>query len=231
MLNHYDQFEYLLACIQLVLFMLGMGATLSPRDFVAVALRPRSFLVGAFGQLVLAPVLAVVINRAMDLPPGIAVGLILVAAMPGGQMSKLFTYLARGNVALSIALTASGTLASLVTVPLLLELLAEDYLQSGDFEMPTALVVRDVTLYLLLPLVGGMAVGGRWPQRGSLMPWPTACCSWSCTTAARPWWRGCRWPGATAASTRRGALSPLAPLAGRGVGGEESSGWPVPDSC
>src|SRR5262249_7067654 len=123
MFTHYDDFEYTLACIQLVLFMLGMGATLSPRDFMAVALRPRSLVVGAVGMLVVAPLFAIVINRAMDLPPGIAVGLILVAAMPGGQMSKLFTYLARGNVALSITLTAAGTLASLVTVPLLLELL------------------------------------------------------------------------------------------------------------
>jgi len=164
MFDHYDEFEYLLARIQLVLFTLGMGATLSPRDFVQVALRPRFLLVGAAGQFVLAPLLAVLLNRTLDLPPGIAVGLILISAMPGGQMSKLFTYLARGNVALSITLTAGGTLASLVTVPLLLELLAQDYLRSSNFEMPAAVVVRDVMLYLLLPLLAGMGVGRLWPR-------------------------------------------------------------------
>src|SRR2546421_1449516 len=165
MFDHYDEFEYLLARIQLVLFMLGMGATLSPRDFVQVALRPRLLAVGAAGQFLVAPLFAVLLNRALDLPPGIAVGLILVSAMPGGQTSKLFTYLARGNVALSITLTAGGTLASLVTVPLLLEMLAGEFLRGSNFEMPAALVMRDVTLYLLLPLVAGMAVSRRYPER------------------------------------------------------------------
>jgi BASS family bile acid:Na+ symporter len=161
----YAEYEYLLAQIQLVLFMLGMGATLAPRDFVLVASRPRFLVAGATCQFVLTPLLAVVVNRCFDLGPGFAVGLILVSAMPGGQMSKLFTYLARGNVALSISLTACGTLASLVTVPLLLELLAEDYLRGSNFEMPVAAVIRDVTLYLVLPLAGGMALGRLWPER------------------------------------------------------------------
>jgi BASS family bile acid:Na+ symporter len=165
MFDRYDDYEYLLAQIQLVLFMLGMGATLAPRDFVAVALAPRSLVVGAVCQFVLTPLLAVLINRLMDVEAGIAVGLILVSAMPGGQMSKLFTYLARGNVALSITLTGLGTLASLVTVPLLLEVLAADYLRDNSFTMPVTLVVRDVALYLLLPLLSGMMLGHFWPGR------------------------------------------------------------------
>src|SRR5262249_43480061 len=129
MFDHYAEYEYFLAQIQLVLFMLGMGATLRPADFARIAFRPRSLLVGAACQFLLAPFLAVLLNRCWNLEPGLAVGLILIAAMPGGQMSKLFTYLAHGNVALSITLTALGTVGSLVTVPLLLELLAEDYLR------------------------------------------------------------------------------------------------------
>jgi BASS family bile acid:Na+ symporter len=159
MFENYEEYEYLLARIQLVLFMLGMGATLAPRDFVAVALRPRSLIVGFLGQFVVAPLLAVLVNRGFDLEPGIAVGLILISAMPGGQMSKLFTYLARGNVALSITLTGIGTLGSVVTVPLLLAVLAEDYLAQTAFEMPVALVVRDVSLFLVTPVLVGMFCG------------------------------------------------------------------------
>jgi BASS family bile acid:Na+ symporter len=88
--------------------------------------------------------------------------------MPGGQMSKLFTYLAHGNVALSITLTAAGTLGSLVTVPLLLELLAEEHLQQNNFEMPLGLVIGDVALYLLTPLLVGMTVGRLMPARRQL---------------------------------------------------------------
>jgi BASS family bile acid:Na+ symporter len=164
MFDRYEDYEYLLAQIQLVLFMLGMGATLAPRDFVGVALQPHFLVVGAVGQFVLAPLLAALLNRWMDLEPGIAVGLILISTLPGGQMSKLFTYLARGNVALSITLTVLGSALALVTVPLGLELLAEDYLRDSNVAMPVAWVVRDVALYLLLPLVVGMACGGRWPQ-------------------------------------------------------------------
>jgi bile acid:Na+ symporter, BASS family len=77
----------------------------------------------------------------------------------------LFTHLARGNVALSIALTALGSFASLFTVPILLELLAGDYLRDNRIAMPALRVVQDVALYLLLPLLVGMVVGRYWPGR------------------------------------------------------------------
>jgi BASS family bile acid:Na+ symporter len=165
MLAYDADHEYLLAQIQLVLFMLGMGATLAPSDFVGVALRPRFLVVGGACQFLLTPLLAVLLSDRFALGPGVAVGLILISAMPGGQMSKLFTYLARGNVALSVTLTACGTLASLVTVPLLLELLAEEQLRDSNFQMPVGRVVRDMTLFLLLPLVAGMTVGRLRPER------------------------------------------------------------------
>jgi BASS family bile acid:Na+ symporter len=166
--ENYADYEYALAQVQLVLFMLGMGATLRPADFAQVALRPRFLLVGAGCQFLLAPLLAVLLSRWWDLEPGIAVGMILIAAMPGGQMSKLFTYLARGNVALSITLSALGSFAALVTVPLLLDWLAEDYLRQHQVALPPGWeldVVRDVALYLLLPLLAGLAVGRCAPGR------------------------------------------------------------------
>src|SRR4051812_43532157 len=165
MFERYADFEYLLAQIQLVLFMLGMGATLQPRDFAEIVRRPGFLFLGAALQFLLAPALAVGLNACFGLDPGVAIGLIIVAAMPGGQMSKLFTYFARGNVALSVALTACGTLASLVTVPLLLDLLAGEYLRERDFAMPFGKVVRDMVLYLLLPLLGGLAFGRWQPAR------------------------------------------------------------------
>jgi BASS family bile acid:Na+ symporter len=162
--------EYLLAKIQLVLFMLGMGATLRPADFLAVARQPRWLIIGGIFQFIVTPGLAVLLGTLARVEEGIGVGLILISAMPGGQMSKLFTYLARGNVALSITLTAAGTLASVVTAPLLLGLLASDWLQRSDFEMPVGHMLADVACYLLLPLCCGMVfgrVGPRWRARFS----------------------------------------------------------------
>src|SRR5262245_34967798 len=115
---------------QLILFMTGMGATLRPADFTRIVREPRSLLAALACQYGLVPLLAVGLNHLL-VPrdqPGFAIGLILIAAMPGGAMSKFFTYLGRGNLALSATLTAGTTLASLVTVPLLLRLLAVGYI-------------------------------------------------------------------------------------------------------
>ncbi len=164
MFDLYPAYEARFAQVQLVCFMLAMGATLAPTDFVAVFRRPRSFVAGVLMQLLVLPWLAVAIDAVGRLDEGIAVGLVLVAAMPGGAMSKLFSYLGRGNAALSISLTAFTTLASLVTVPVLLQLLVARYIDP-DFAMPVGAVLADLGLFLLSPLAVGMAVGRRWPAR------------------------------------------------------------------
>jgi len=171
MFDWYPQHEYHFAQLQLVLFLLGMGATLTPRDFVEVVRQPRSLLAGAAAQFLLTPLLALLVNQVADVEPGIAVGLVLVAAMPGGTLSKVFTYLGRGNLALSVSLTACGTLASVITVPLVLRLLVSGYVPES-FTVPTGWVVRDVVLYLVLPVTVGLAVA-RWaaPYRQAFSSW------------------------------------------------------------
>jgi BASS family bile acid:Na+ symporter len=165
MFDFYPACELHLARLQLVCFMLAMGTTLALRDFVAMMRRPRSFLWAVFVQLLVLPWLAVLIDLALRLPPGIAVGLVLVAAMPGGALSKLFSYIGRGNAALSISLTAFTTFASVATVPILLQLLVAHYIQV-DFTMPAGdILVFDLGLCLLLPLFAGMGIGRFWPRR------------------------------------------------------------------
>jgi BASS family bile acid:Na+ symporter len=162
MFDWYPQAEAPLSQTQLVLFMLGMGATLTAADFAAIARRPLSLLVGGACQFLLTPLIAVLVNHAFDVPAGIAVGIILVAAMPGGTLSKVFAYLGRGNIALSISLTICGTFASMFTVPLLLRLLAMEYVPPG-FEMPIGRIMGEIGLFLLLPLGVGMTVGRQAP--------------------------------------------------------------------
>lgn len=163
----YPAHEVLFARVQLVLFMLGMGATLAPSDFLAVVRCPRPFLAALAGQLLVIPWLAVALNHLFGFEGGIAVGMILVAVMPGGSLSKVFTYLGHGNVPLSISLSALTTLACLVTVPLMLQLLASGYM--GGFTMPVRYVVAEVTFYLLLPLLAGMATARLWPRWRTLL--------------------------------------------------------------
>ncbi len=158
----YPQYEHALAAAQLAFAMLGMGALLAPRDFGLVFARPRALLLGLAIQLAAVPALAAGLGRALPVEAGIAAGLVLVASVPGGTMSNLVTFLGRGNVALSVSVTAVTTVGALATTPALLRL----WLGSSvpDFEMPVARVAREISLTLLLPLAAGMLFGARRPD-------------------------------------------------------------------
>jgi BASS family bile acid:Na+ symporter len=161
---HYADYEYFLASSQLLFAMLGMGALLRPVDFVAVFRRPRELTIGLTLQLLGAPLVALGVILLLPLPAGVAAGVALVASVPGGTLSNVMTHFGRGNIALSISLTAVTTLAALVTTPLLLDLLA-GRLMPADFEMPVGRVAFEIAAILLLPLATGMAIGAMWPDR------------------------------------------------------------------
>jgi len=174
----YIHAEYWIAVAQLSLAMLGMGATLRVSDFREIVVEPRAFTTGTLVQLLLVPLFAYVFITVLGLAGGIAVGVALVAAIPGGTASNIFTFLARGNSALSISITAVTTLLCLVTTPVILGLLIASYMPD-DFSMPTARVMKEIGQTLLLPLAIGMAylrflpksapVFSKWCIRGSIL--------------------------------------------------------------
>lgn len=168
MFDWYPAYEYDCARAQLVLFTLGMGFTLAPADFIEIARRPRSFVAGLIGQLFVIPLIAVLIIWIGGFEGGIAVGLILAAAMPGGALAKFFAYFGRGNMALSISLTGATTLLTLLTVPVMLKLLASQYVPAG-FEMPVTQIIFDVAFCLLLPAVAGLTFTRIWPKHHRLL--------------------------------------------------------------
>ena len=98
-----------------VMFSLGIGLT--PNDFMRVARQPRDFIVGALSQVVLLPAVAFLLVSIWTLPPELALGVMILAAAPGGPTSNLLTAFARGDVALSISLTAIISLLCVVTLP------------------------------------------------------------------------------------------------------------------
>jgi bile acid:Na+ symporter, BASS family len=168
MFDWYPHYEYHCARTQLVLFTLGMGMTLSLVDFAEIVRRPRSFVCALVGQLFVVPWVAVLINALCGFEQGVAVGLILVAAMPGGALSKFFAYLGRGNMALSISLTGVTTLLTLLTVPIMLQNLAARYVPT-EFEMPIEPIVTDVALCLLSPLIAGLVIRRVFPKQHQLL--------------------------------------------------------------
>ena len=167
----YVQYEYWFASFQLVTAMFGMGATLTTRDFSDVVREPKAVSLGLVIQLAMVPLLAFAYLFGMGITGGVAIGIALIAAIPGGTTSNIFTFFARGNSALSICITGLTTLACLISTPLILSLLISDSLPAG-FTMPTGQIVTEIALTLLLPLALGMLLLHLYPaSAGTWSKW------------------------------------------------------------
>ncbi len=156
MFDFYVQHEFAFAAMQLTLAMAGMGATLSWRDFREVLAEPKSVATGVAIQLLAVPLLCLLLIQLPVVAGGLAIGIALIAAVPGGSVSNMFTYFAKGNTALSIAITAVTTAACLVSTPLILDALIGPYMPA-DFVMPVGRIALEICAFLLLPLAAGMA--------------------------------------------------------------------------
>lgn len=108
-----------IAPLALALIMLGLGLGLSTDDFIKVLKNPKIFLIGVFAQIILLPLVAYILVTIINLPAALALGLMIIAAAPGGVTSNVMTKFAKGDVALSISLTAISSLISIISVPLI----------------------------------------------------------------------------------------------------------------
>lgn len=146
-------FEQAVLALMIFVIMLGMGASLTPRDFLLALRRPRGIAIGLVAQFGFMPLIGYALALLIAAPPAIAAGLLIVACMPGGTTSNIFTYFSRGDLALSVLMTVSSTLAGVVTIPAILLL----YASALDVDIPRGNVIATLAL-LLLPVAGGMVL-------------------------------------------------------------------------
>jgi bile acid transporter len=139
----------------MMVIMLGMGASLTFKDFAIALKRPLGIFVGLLCQYGTMPLLAFLLAQALALPPAYAVGLILMGCMPGGTTSNIFTYFSKGVLSLSILMTMSSTLVAIVMVPLTLALYSSGI--EGQWQIPRDNVIQ-LLLVLLVPTVLGIAL-------------------------------------------------------------------------
>ena len=148
-----------IAPIALALIMLGLGLGLSTRDFLRVINNPKDFTVGIICQLILLPIVAYILLLILRLPVELALGLMIIAAAPGGVTSNVLTKFANGDVALSISLTAIGSLISIFSVPFIVfssaKLLGVTNL-SSDITM-TGIALK-MALVVTVPVILGMII-------------------------------------------------------------------------
>lgn len=134
------------------IIMFGMGLTISGRDFAEVLRRPVNVGVGVASQFLIMPLLAVALTMIIPMPPEVAAGVILVGCCPGGTSSNVMTYLAKGDVALSVACTSVTTLMAPIVTPFLMLMLASEYLPVDAWAM-----FQSIVKVVLFPLALGFA--------------------------------------------------------------------------
>lgn len=158
-------FTSVLLPLALAIVMLGMGLSLVAEDFKRITRDPKAVAVGTICQLLLLPLIGILITLVVPMQPEIAVGLIVLAVCPGGPSSNLITYLAKGDVALSVTLTALSSIATVFTIPIFTNLALQYFLgQSAAIALPIGQTMLQIFLITLLPTAIGMAIRHQFPD-------------------------------------------------------------------
>ncbi len=145
------EFEQTLLALMIFVIMLGMGASLTPRDFLLALKRPYGLMIGVVSQYGFMPFIGFLLITLLPLPPAIAVGVLIMACMPGGTTSNIFTYFSKGNLALSVLMTVTSTVTGVILIPIILVI----YATALQLEIPRENII--ITLILLLvPVAIGM---------------------------------------------------------------------------
>ena len=139
--------------------MFGMGLTLNPKDFKIVFSRPKDVIVGCLAQFTIMPLLAWGMARVFQLDEALALGVVLVGCCPGGTASNVITYLAKGDLALSVGMTGVSTLLAPLLTPLLTWALA-----GKSVDVDVAGMLLSILWVVILPVVVGLIVKGLWPK-------------------------------------------------------------------
>ncbi|HEM45921.1 MAG TPA: bile acid:sodium symporter family protein [Alphaproteobacteria bacterium] len=156
----------------LLVIMVSMGMELAPADFRRVVELPRAALVGLAGQMLLLPAVGVAFAHWPGFAPEIAIGVVIIAACPGGATSNVFSYLARANVALSLTLTSLSSVLCFATIPFWINLGLALFGGGPDgagapLRLPVGRTAAQLLVVTLLPVGVGMLIRARWPEQSA----------------------------------------------------------------
>ena len=140
--------------VMMMVIMLGMGASLTFKDFRIAFKKPQGILVGLLCQYGIMPFLGYALGLLLGLPPALAIGLILMGCMPGGTTSNIFTYFSKGVLALSIMMTICSTLVAVAMVPLLLDFYAGLSGLPTEYKVPAGNVAQVLVVLIVPTLIG-----------------------------------------------------------------------------
>lgn len=150
--------------LALAFIMIGMGLSLRPSDFKQLFAQPKAVFLGLICQLLLLPLVAAFFVMLFDLSGALAVGLMILAACPGGATSNLISHLAKGDTALSISLTAFSSLVTVFTIPLIVNYSISFFGESGAVTLPFWKTVLQIVVITIVPVGIGMFIKGLRPS-------------------------------------------------------------------
>lgn len=146
----------------LFIIMLGMGLSLVVGDFKRIARKPKATFIGLANQLLLLPVLGFMVAELFELPGELAVGIMLLAACPGGVTSNLISHLAKGDTALSITLTAISSLLTIISIPLIVDFSMTHFLSvDKQIEMDVGKTILQIAVITIIPVSIGMFIRSK----------------------------------------------------------------------
>ena len=160
-----DNISAIILAIALFVIMLGMGLSLVTNDFKNILLNPKAIFVGLMNQLILLPLLSLALVLIFPLQPEIAIGIILIAACPGGPTSNLISFMAKADLALSVSLTAFSSLITVLTIPFFVNFALSHFLEeNAEIELNVLQTIGQMLVIVILPIVVGMFIRGRAPE-------------------------------------------------------------------
>lgn len=149
----------IILAISLVIVMFGMGLSLTIGDFIRIFQYPKAIIVGLINQIILLPIMAYVLIGLMGVSTDIAIGVMILAACPGGPTSNLITHLAKGDTGLSVSLTAANSLITIFTIPFVIDFALTQFLDAGEMIAINKLqTVIQIFAIVIVPVSIGMGL-------------------------------------------------------------------------
>lgn len=154
-----DKISTIFLGLSLVIVMLGMGLSLTVNDFRRIFIKPKAVILGLTNQILVLPVVGFILASAFSLKPEIAIGIMILAACPGGTTSNLICHLAKGNTALSVSLTAISSMVTIITIPFIINFSLEHFLDQGQIiELPVVKTITQILGVTVIPVAIGMLI-------------------------------------------------------------------------
>lgn len=150
--------------LALAIIMLGMGLSLQIEDFKRITKYPKAVSIGSATQLILLPIMGFLVAKVVPMQPEIAVGLVILSLCPGGPSSNMITYLAQGDVALSVTLTVVSSMVTIFTIPIFANLALQHFLgQTAAIALPIGSTMLQIFLITIVPIGLGMYIKRIFP--------------------------------------------------------------------